>query len=177
MIHHELARATRDGRRYEVDDGEVALARSPLPRHQVVVRNLARLLEAFAEVHGGISFCAPLDLALSDGDVVQPDLMYFSHERRHLIDLDRPLGQIPDLIVEVLSAETATDDRGRRMQLFARHGVPEYWLVDPEAAAIDVHRLHRGRYVRVQRATGYQRVRSEWIDGLTMIAGAVFVRT
>lgn len=176
-MHHELSRPTRDGRRYEVDDGQVALAPSPLPRHQVVVRNLARLLEAFAEVDGGISFCAPLDLTLSDADIVQPDLMYFSQERRHLIDLDRPLGQIPDLIVEVLSAETASDDRGRRMLLFARHGVPEYWLADPDAASIDVHRLERGRYVRVQRATGYQRVRSEWIDGLALIAGAVFART
>jgi len=38
---------------------------------------------------------------------------------------------VPDLVVEVLSRSTEARDRSRKMDLLARFGVPEYWIVDP----------------------------------------------
>jgi len=45
----------------------------------------------------------------------------------------------PDLAIEILSPGTASNDRGRKMRLLARHGVREFWLVDPDAVTIEVY--------------------------------------
>ncbi len=55
----------------------------------------------------------------------------FGPARAHLVDLDRAIRHAPDLCVEVLSPSTEATDRGRKLQMFARYGVPEYWLVIP----------------------------------------------
>jgi Uma2 family endonuclease len=47
----------------------------------------------------------------------------------------------PDLAVEILSPATARNDRGRKMQLLARHAVKEYWLFDPEVPRLEVYGL------------------------------------
>src|SRR6185295_12095144 len=85
----DLERWPEDGRRYELYDGEVYVVPSPLPRHQIIS---ARLHEAFLDyqrTHGGIVLYAPLDIVLTEYDVVQPDLLYFTPERRHLVDPNR----------------------------------------------------------------------------------------
>jgi len=57
------------------------------------------------------------------------------------VKLDEPIRDAPDLVVEVLSPSTESTDRGRKLQTFARFGVPEYWIVDPRAPSVEVHRL------------------------------------
>lgn len=47
----------------------------------------------------------------------------------------------PDLVIEVLSPGTARRDRGLKHRLYARRGVAQYWIVDPEADAVEVHRF------------------------------------
>ncbi len=67
---------------------------------------------------------------------------------------------MPDLCVEILSPSTEATDRGRKLQMFARYGVSEYWIVDPVNETIEVHRLEAGGYVLVQRATKDDEVQS-----------------
>ena len=74
-------------------------------------------------------------MVLSDTDVVQPDLLFVSNERDHIITPENIQGA-PDLVVEILSPSTATRDTTFKRTLYARHGVKEYWMVD--ATAIDV---------------------------------------
>jgi len=47
------------------------------------------------------------------------------------VSLDARIEQAPDLAIEVLSPSTASNDRGRKMRMFQRYGVAEYWIVDP----------------------------------------------
>ena len=61
--------------------------------------------------------------------MVQPDLLFVSNERTHIITPENIQGT-PDLVVEVLSPSTATRDRTFKRTLYARHGVKEYWMVD-----------------------------------------------
>jgi Uma2 family endonuclease len=84
---------------------------------------------------------APLDIVLTDFDVVQPDLIVFSAERAHLIHPKVVPRHPPDLAIEILSPTTAATDRGRKKALLAKHLVREYWLVDPVAQRLEVHRL------------------------------------
>ena len=120
----DLERAPEDGRRYELYDGEVFVVPAPLPRHQVVQHLIADMLRDYAAERGGFAVPSPIDIVFSDYDVLQPDVVFFSADRRHLVDLDRVIRHPPDLCVEVISPSTQETDRGRKMQMFARFGVP-----------------------------------------------------
>ena len=120
----DLERAPEDGRRYELYDGEVFVVPAPLPRHQVVQHLIAEMLRDYAANRGGFAVPSPIDIVFSDYDVLQPDVVFFKADRRQLVDLDHVIRHAPDLCVEVISPSTQETDRGRKMQLFARYGVP-----------------------------------------------------
>ena len=119
-----------DDARYELLDGELILSPSPNRLHQDSLFDLGvdlKLLTRRARI--GRVFIAPVDVVLSDTDVVQPDLIFVSRERSHIITKMNIRGA-PDLVVEILSPSTAERD------LYARHGVKEYWMVDTELRQI-----------------------------------------
>ena len=124
----ELQQWPDDGRRYELYDGEVIVIPSPFLRHQRVAMHIEEILLEYERARGGVSALAPLDIVLSEHNVVQPDVVYFKPERRHLLE-DWDANRIPpDLAVEVLSRSTEARDRGRKMQLLARFQVPNTGL-------------------------------------------------
>ncbi len=128
-------------KRYELLGGELIMVPSPTTYHQRISWNLERILGDFLSRHDpGFIYHAPLDVVLSDEDVVQPDIFFVSKERSQIISKENVQGA-PDLIIEILSPATAERDRTYKRTLYARHGVKEYWLVDPEKRAIEVTRL------------------------------------
>ena len=172
----DLERAPEDGRRYELYDGEVFVVPAPLPRHQVVQHLIADMLRDFAAEHGGFAVASPIDIVFSDYDVLQPDVVFFSPARAHLVDLDRVIRNPPDLCVEVLSPTTQDRDRGPKMQMFARFGVPEYWIVDSRLRRIEVYRLEREAYALLVDLTGEGVVESPTIAGLVFSLAGLFPR-
>jgi len=174
VTYADLQQWPEDGRRYELYDGEVVEIPSPRLRHQIVARRLLQRLLAFEEKHGGLVVQAPFDIVFSELNVLQPDLVFFRRSRAHLLNLDEPTRQAPDLAIEVLSPSTESRDRGRKMKIFARYGVPEYWIVDPHTATIEVHSLSNGAYTLAQIARGRQRVRSVTLPGLSFVVSTVF---
>lgn len=131
----------------ELLGGELLVTPSPTVRHQRTVLRIGIALARHADQHGGEAFASPLDTMLTDSDVVQPDVMYFGEEKRRRIR-ERPVTVVPDLIVEVSSPSTRAIDRGPKRELYARHGVPEYWFVDLESDRVEIHRLEVERYGR-----------------------------
>ena len=130
-------RETHD-KRLELIDGELFVTPSPTTIHQRVIRRLHHLLEiAVIEAGVGEFFPAPYDVKLADGSIVEPDLVAVLTERFGLIAVDRIEG-VPDFIVEVVSPSSKTHDRVRKRDLYARHGVSEYWLVDPDARNVTI---------------------------------------
>ncbi len=131
-------RNTPDDKRYELLDGDLVMIPAPVTAHQRVSRDLTLLLGQSVEHTGaGEVFVAPLDVVLSDTDVVQPDLLFVSNERAHIITEENVQGA-PDLVVEILSPSTAERDQTFKRSLYARHGVKEYWLVDTDAKSVTV---------------------------------------
>jgi Uma2 family endonuclease len=143
----EFARLPSEGStRYEVVDGEVCVTPSPTSRHQGIAMRLSSLLHVFAESHGlGAVFPAPLDVLLGEGDYVQPDILFIRKGRRDLLT-DRGVEGAPDLVVEILSPSTAARDRGIKLERYRLYGVPEYWIVDPDADTVEVWRLAEGAH-------------------------------
>ena len=136
---YEDYRTAPPDKRYELLDGDLLLTPAPNLRHQRLQFRLGSRLGRFIEERAlGEFFFAPCDVVLSDTDVVQPDLLFVSRERRHLLSGGDNVRGAPDLVVEILSPGTADRDRGYKRALYAKHGVKEYWLVDPAAETVSL---------------------------------------
>lgn len=170
----DLERMPDDGRRYELYNGEVFVVPSPLPRHQIVQHRLTEVLSAYSRQHGGLCVDSPIDIVFSDSDVLQPDIVYFSPARKHLIDLNSAIRHPPDLCVEILSPSTAERDRGRKMEMFARFGVKEYWIVDPAGAALEQYGLEAAAYELRVRAMGNEMIKGPLLPGLSFEVQQIF---
>ena len=83
----------------------------------------------------------------------------------------------PDLVVEVLSPGTQHTDRGVKMLEYARAGVSEYWLVDPETRSIEVYTLGEGVYIPLGQFGAGQAVRSQVLSGVEVPVDEVFVES
>lgn len=138
--------ALGDEVRAELIAGELYMAPSPRPLHQIVSARLMRALDrATRGPESGLLLHAPMDVHLPGGDIVQPDLLYIAPGNLSIVR-DWIRG-VPDLLIEIVSSGHAERDRIVKRGLYARNGVPEYWIVDPEEQTIEVLRLSRSAYV------------------------------
>lgn len=132
--------------RAELIDGEILMSPSPTPRHQSILWNLSTLMGVFLQSHRqGRAFCAPLDIHLPSGDVVQPDLIFVAARNLAIVKEERIVGA-PDLLVETLSPSNPERDLIVKRRLYAANGVQEYWIVDDESKTVEVNVLAGSQY-------------------------------
>ncbi len=163
-----------DGRRYEIHDGEICVTPAPSPQHQMISRNLFRLLDQHVRKKGiGEVLYAPIDVILSETSIVQPDLVYLDAARLGAISR-RGIEGAPSLVIEVLSPSTTVIDRNTKRQLYARHGVPFYWLVDPEGRAVEGLVLGVDGYELAARASGTEPVQIAPFSDLSLVPAALW---
>jgi len=131
-----------DGNRYEAIEGALYVTPAPSVRHQTISKRLqADLMRLLEEPGHGCVWYAPLGVRFpATGEGVQPDILFVSNDRRGIVAPDELKGA-PDLVVEILSPTTADRDRDVKRRLYQRQGVGEYWIVDPDAEAVDVWRF------------------------------------
>lgn len=141
LLTYEDYCRTPDGVRYELVEGDLRMTPSPSVSHQEVSKRLIMLLVERLERRGkGKVHHAPCDVVLSQHNVLQPDLLFVSKERLGILGKAAIEGP-PDLVVEILSESTERWDRVTKRSVYARFGVRELWLVDPEAKTIEVASL------------------------------------
>jgi Uma2 family endonuclease len=129
-----------DGRRHELIDGDHYVTPSPLVRHQRVSGALFSALRAHCAASGaGEVFHAPLDVLLSSHDIVEPDLLVVLADQRDILT-EKHVRGAPAIVVEILSPGTRSRDETLKRRLYARTGVREYWIVDPDRRTIAVCR-------------------------------------
>jgi Uma2 family endonuclease len=137
-----------DGTRCEILEGERVMTPSPFVRHQEVSRRLQRAIEDFVFPAGlGRVFDAPCDVILAPDTVVQPDVLFVAKARDAIVR-ERGIFGAPDFVIEVLSKSARKRDTVRKLGIYGRHGVREYWIVDPDGDRIDVFTLDAGSLVR-----------------------------
>ena len=163
-----------DERRFELIDGELMLAPAPVPRHQMVVIELLYILKEFVERHGlGKVLIAPTDVVLSEHFVLQPDILFISTDRLHIIG-ERNVQGAPDLVIEVLSPSTTERDRVLKSSGYLRFGVPEYWIVDPLARTIEVMRAGQTEFDTLRVYTEGTSAESPTFPGLLIDVSSIF---
>ena len=153
LTRTDLADMPEDGHRYELIDGTLIVSPAPTIRHQIVVRELMRiLLPRVGEVHQLLP--GPVDVVLADDTVIQPDLLVARAEDFTMRDLPVP----PLLAIEVLSPSTRGVDLLLKRERLERAGCHHYWVVDPDEPSITAWRRGQdGRYGEPVRATGREK--------------------
>jgi len=141
LTYNDFLLFPEDGKRHELIDGEHYVTPSPNTKHQTIATNLTGMIWNHLQQHPvGRVFTAPFDVAFSDVDVVEPDLLYISGERLTDVLTPHHVRGAPDLVIEIGSESTRKRDETLKRALYERSGVQEYWVVDPE---IDVVRVYR----------------------------------
>ena len=160
-----------DGNRHEIVQGRHYMNPAPSPQHQTVSRHIQFQLYQQIELSGhGQVFDAPIDLQLSDTSIVQPDLVVVLNEN-HIVT-DTRLKGVPDLVVEILSPSNREYDRQLKKRLYEQHGVPEFWIVDPENKSVEQNLLGEdGRYRTTQCVEQIQFLRYAATVNLSTIWG------
>ncbi|MGQ9631388.1 MAG: Uma2 family endonuclease [bacterium] len=157
----------------ELSEGRLIMPPHPTFSHQEALKRLFLRLHAFVEGNNlGVIEVAPLPVRLWPDKIREPDIFFISKEHTDRIE-ERVCG-VPDLIVEVLSSGTRQVDRGEKFLEYARAGVREYWLADPEGSEIEVYTLREGVYELLDRYGSGQTARSEILEGFGVVVDEVF---
>ena len=160
--------------RYELLDGELILVGSPNEDHQIASIELGTQMHSFVKEHDlGRIFFAPYDVVLTDTDVVQPDILFVSKDRYH-IRTPANIQGAPDLVVEVLSPSSSRRDWGYKRELYARHGIREYWVIDPTNRIVSVMTLQDGVLEIDQTLTEDNTARSSVLEGFDVNLAEIF---
>lgn len=174
LTYRDLWHTPDDGNRWEIIDGEVCVSPAPYVSHQRAVAALYRLLDRHVRLaRSGEVFLAPIAVILDTSSGVQPDIDYVARRQRAIVQ-EKGIVGAPELVIEVLSNATSSRDRGVKKDLYARSGVPHYWLVDPRTRSLLALRLADGVYGREAECGPRGVFRPTLFPGLTLRLRDVF---
>lgn len=157
-----------EGERYEIIDGELHVTTQPHANHQVTCDNILFELNTWSRQHqAGRAISAP-GLIFSPEHAVAPDLVWISQTRlSQVIDPDGKLHAAPDLVIEVLSPGKANEERDRekKLDLYSRYDVPEYWIVNWRAKTVEVYRRTNDELTPAETLTAGAELTSPLLPG------------
>ena len=174
LTYEDLFAFPDDGLRREIINGDLIVSPSPKTRHQTVCERLSRALGVHVAEHGGGRlFFAPLDVVLSPHDVVEPDVFVVLDSQLEIIT-EANIQGAPALVIEVLSNPRV--DRVRKRDLYERYGIPEYWIVDPDADRVEVYRLVDGRFGKPEILEPGEQLETAALARFRLAVAEVFAR-
>jgi Uma2 family endonuclease len=140
MTIADLEAMPDDGNRYEIIEGELFVSCAPGLTHQRVLGNLLFLIGNYLRQNPIGEIISTPGLILSEFSGVIPDLVFFTREMSDNIISNERLVAAPAIVVEIFSpgAENTRRDRVAKPQLYAKHRVAEYWIVDFAESTVEV---------------------------------------
>lgn len=176
MTVHDYLLLPDAGPRFQLIDGELHMAPAPNTYHQIISRNLGYLLMRHLEDHPiGEIFIAPFDVYLSDVDVFQPDICFFSKQQRKYLD-KRGATSAPWLVVEILSPSSRRLDTGPKREVYAKCGTRELWLIDPDKRELEVYILREDAERPARLVAENESFSSALLPGLEISLGKILAR-
>jgi Uma2 family endonuclease len=167
--------------RAEILAGQIETMPAPLPRHSKAQGSLRRFVGGpfdDDDGHGGPGgwwIFVEVDVELETHEVVRPDLSGWRRERLPDPGNRRPIDVTPDWICEVISPSTAVRDRTTKRELYARHGVRHYWLLDPDTRTLEAFELLDGRWTVVGAYDDSAAVRVPPFEAVELPIGRLFL--
>ena len=170
-----------DDERWEIIEGVVYdMTPAPTVRHQRILGLLHVEIATALKGRTCEVLLAPLDVRLAEGrvedreicSVVQPDLLVVCDPKK----LDRA-GAVaaPELLVEILSPSTAFKDQTAKLSLYEKHGVQEYWIINPVRDTVQVYLLgDDGLFVKPEEFRKGETLDSRAVPALSVVLEKVF---
>ncbi len=174
MTYDQYCLLPEDRNQYELFDGELVMTPSPTRQHQEIVGKLFRRLAAHVDEQLlGEVYIAPLDTIFDQYTILQPDILFVCKARLPEVGRERIEGA-PDLVVEVLSPTTFHKDLRRKMAVYSQFGVREYWIVDPEVRAIELHCQAEKGLELSRRFSSQETFESRLLSGFQIVVSSIF---
>ena len=177
----DLAILRDQGHAVEVIGGEIVYKAMPAPAHGSAQSKAAELLGGYNRPGGGDRGpggwwnMSEVDVLYQrTREVCRHDVLGFRRDRHAKRPDEMPVRARPDWVCEILSPSTARIDLGPKPRLLHAHGVPHYWILDPEHQTLTVMRHAEAHYLRVLDAGVGDRVRAEPFVAIELDVGELF---
>jgi len=165
-----------EGAPYQLIGGKLVMTPAPTTYHQIISMRLELKFANFVNENNlGLVLDAPIDVYFGEKETYQPDIIFIARDRFHIIEAAMINGA-PDLVVEILSPSTGYYDLKKKARTYARHGVREYWVADPEDKSIEVYKGQEEKFTLNQRIEEEGQIKSLVLDGLEVEVRDVFVQ-
>jgi Uma2 family endonuclease len=163
-----------EGAPYQLMGGTLVMTPVSSTYHQIISMKLeVRLANFVIEKDLGIILNAPIDVYFEETETYQPDIIFISKDKLHIIEPQRINGA-PDIVIEILSPSTAYYDLRKKLKIYEKHGVREYWIVDPESKSVEVHENKESKFRIVQEVEGEGKVKSSVLEGFEVELKDIF---
>lgn len=173
----ELTKDTED--RYEYIDGEIFYLASPKTTHQTVLTELFGIFYSWFKDKKCRPMVAPYDITLKrhpeDKNLVQPDIMVICDLKEHLDERDYYMGT-PVLVVEIISEFTRNKDLVRKLNLYMKCGIQEYWTINPKSREVGIY-LFKEKVISNSITIAFKETetaQSYYFEGLTVPLDMIF---
>ncbi len=165
-----------DGPRYQLINGELVEMSGATLSHQVFLYQLFLPLGTQVNALGlGEIFGPPYDVHIDEFNTYQPDLLFVSNERRHILERLGATGA-PDVVVEILSDSTRRRDLNEKLPVYAANGVREVWIVDLDEATVVIHAGDGTALTPVRTFNAADTLTSDAMPGVAVELGPIFAR-
>ena len=164
-----------EGAPFQLINYDLIMSPSPIPLHQVISRRITQAMSNFLDNKNDNGFLvyAPMDVKLDEGNVLQPDILYITEERKGELVKERIEGA-PDLVIEILSPSNAYYDLRQKKDIYEKYGVKEYIIIDPIAQNADLYVLRDGVYNLHQKAQKSEHLNSVLLPGFSIDLAMLF---
>src|SRR5262245_45005395 len=172
--------ALPDDVRGEILSGQIVTSPSALPRHSRVQRAVSRFVGGPFDDDdgrggpGGWWILVEVDVALGPHDIVRPDVAGWRRERLPQPADIRPIEGVPEWLCGIISPSTGARDRVHNRNLYARTGVPFYWLMDPVARVLEALELRNGAWFETGAYSDAHNVRIPPFEAIELEVGRFF---
>ena len=162
------------GVRYQLIEGELVKMAGANNAHQTFIGELYFAARSQIGAAGAFEIkFAPFDVYVDEHNTFQPDLLFVSAERRHILG-DRGVTGAPDIVVEVLSESTRRRDFNVKLPVYGRNGVREAWMADLSAETVSKY-IGDGRAMMLAQVYAADDVlTSEAMPGVAIELGPIF---
>ena len=159
----------------EFIDNKIYLLASPSTAHQEVSMRLSLAFYPFFKNKNCKVFAAPFDVKLTKDDLdiqlVIPDLTVIC-DKEGLND--KRYEGVPSLIVEILSPSNQHHDLLTKMNLYAKYGVKEYWIVNPMTKSISIYKLDETQHYIQAAVKSSGKIQSKLFEELSVNVDELF---
>jgi Uma2 family endonuclease len=164
-----------EGAPFQLINCDLVMSPSPLAIHQQILFALSEIIVLYNIQQGrrGQWMYSPLDVKFDEGNILQPDILYITEERKAEIIKERIEGA-PDLIIEILSPSNAYYDLRQKKDIYEKFGVKEYLIIDPVQENADLYVLKDGAYYLHQKAQKTESLNSILLQGFSVNLSQLF---